>query len=355
MDRNLNTFEKESADLDDLIGDELEKSNRNMNEVNLMLEQSQVELSKLSQRNASITGHLQKIQAELDNTSKADIRMAYNAALDAQQRLLVMRSQLEKLQGEQKQLTHYIEFLKNVQRILLEPKKSKAGLGNRTSSAVLEMVIDAQESERQKLSRQMHDGPAQALSNFIIQTEITNKLFDLDQNKAKEELLNLKNTATSTFQKIRNYIIDLRPMMLDDLGLFPTVRRFAEAFKEQHNTEVTVAIFGQEQRLESYLEVMLFRAIQELVQNAYEHNQENLSKLKIEIQITVDDAHIRVNVSDNGRGFNPDTLSHPSGLGLKLIRERVEMLGGIFEIDSSLGHGCNIILQVPIIEAEMIS
>jgi two-component system sensor histidine kinase DegS len=217
------------------------------------------------------------------------------------------------------------------------------------------MIIDAQESERQRLSRQMHDGPAQALSNFIVQAEITNKLFDLDQSKAKEELLNLKNTATSTFQKIRNYIIDLRPMMLDDLGLFPTVRRYAEAFKDQYHTDVSVGIYGQEQRFESYLEVMLFRAIQELLRNAYEHNQENTGKLKIEIQITVDEANIRVNVSDNGNGFNPDTLSQTSGLGLKLIRERVEMLGGLFEIDSSLGQGCNVIIQVPGIEADTIS
>lgn len=355
MDRNFGANEKEPADLLDLVNDELEQSKRNLNEVSLMLEQSQVELSKLTQRNASITGHLQKIQSEFESTSKADIRMAYNAALDAQQRLLVMRSQLEKLQSEQTHLTHYMRMLNRIKDVLSDSGKAIVGLGNKASSAVLEMVIDAQESERQRLSRQMHDGPAQALSNFIVQAEITNKLFDLDQTKAKEELLNLKNTATGTFQKIRNFIIDLRPMMLDDLGLFPTVRRYAEAFKEQTNTEVSVTIYGQEHRLEPYLEVMLFRAIQELLRNAHQHNQENSGKLKTEVQITMDEANIRVSVNDNGIGFDPGILNQTSGLGLKLIRERVDMLGGLFEVDSSIGQGCNVIIRVPSIEAGSLS
>ena len=101
-------------------------------------------------------------------------------------------------------------------------------------------MINAQEAERQRLSRQMHDGPAQALSNFIVQTEIANRLLDIDAKRAKEELDNLKNSAMNTFKEVRTFIFELRPMMLDDLGLFPTVRRYVDNFKEQTGAEVNL-------------------------------------------------------------------------------------------------------------------
>ncbi len=343
-------MENKPSDVLDLINNELEQSKRALNEVNLMLEQSQVELSKLTQRNTAITGHLQKIQTDFENSPKTEIRMAYNAALDAQQRLLVMRSQLEKLQSEQTQLNHLIQILGSVKNTFSSTDKSISGLGNQATAAILEMVIDAQESERQRLSRQMHDGPAQTLSNFILQAEITNKYFDIDQNKAKEELSNLKNAAMSAFTQVRNFIFDLRPMMLDDLGLLPTVKRYTESFKEQTGVDVNLAVYGQERRLEPYLEVMVFRALQELLRNAVLHNQETPGKLQVEVQMTIDDKNIRVNVNDNGKGFIPGEITQTHGLGLKLIRERVEMLGGTFEIDSSPGQGCNVSLQVPCLE-----
>jgi two-component system sensor histidine kinase DegS len=196
----------------------------------------------------------------------------------------------------------------------------------------------------------MHDGPAQALSNLIVQAEITEKYFDFDPAKAKEELSTLKESAASTFQTIRNFIYELRPMMLDDLGLFPTVRRYVEAFKQQTRTQVNFSIYGQECRMEPYLEAMLFRALQELLRNAYQHNKDTLNQLRIDVQFTIDKKNIRLSVNDTGKGFNPDPLHENSGLGLKLIRERLEMLGGILEIDSSLNQGCNVIVQAPYID-----
>ena len=107
------------------------------------------------------------------------------------------------------------------------------------------MLVNVQEAERQRLSRQMHDGPAQALSNFILQTEIAMRLLDVDPVQARSELGNLKVAAMSTFQKVRNFIFELRPMMLDDLGLAPTIRRYADMFKEQAGVEVSVTDYWQ--------------------------------------------------------------------------------------------------------------
>ena len=103
---------------------------------------------------------------------------------------------------------------------------------------------EAQEAERQRLSRQMHDGPAQAMSNFILQTEIAMRLLDADPKQAKDELASLKTAALGTFKKVRNFIFELRTMMLDDLGLVPTIRKYVDAFKEQTSMDVTLMVTG---------------------------------------------------------------------------------------------------------------
>jgi two-component system sensor histidine kinase DegS len=169
------------------------------------------------------------------------------------------------------------------------------------------------------------------------------RLLDVDPAQAKDELSNLKSSAMGTFQKVRNFIFELRPMMLDDLGLIPTLRKYADAFKEQTALDVSVTVTGTERRLEPYLEVMIFRAVQELLGNAARHSQAAL----IKVQVDLGSDHIRVNVEDNGKGFAPETLKDSTSLGLKLIRERAEMLGGNFEIDSAPGSGARISFTVP--------
>jgi two-component system sensor histidine kinase DegS len=336
------------------IQSELDHSRKALKEVTMMLEQSQTELAKLTQRSSAITGHLQMVQAQFDTMPRPDIKAAYNAALDAQQRLLVMRGQLEKLQGDQNHLKRYVQLLEQSQAMLNDGVLAKSGRGRNSGSQVLEMVIKAQEAERQRLSRQMHDGPAQALSNFIVQTEIATRLFDLDASRAKVELNNLKAAAMSTFQKVRAYIFELRPMMLDDLGLFPTIRRYIDAVKEQTGLDVQLYLKGSERRFEPFLEVMIFRALQELVGNAARHNEEFSGKLQISVTITPDDTSVKVVVSDNGKGFDPSVIEEANGVGLKVIRERVEMVGGYLEIDSSLGQGSRITFQVPCIDLEAV-
>jgi two-component system sensor histidine kinase DegS len=335
------------------IEKEFEQTQRLLSEVTLMLEQSQNELSKLSQRNATITTHLQQVQANLENMPRADIRIAYTAALDSQQRLYVMRGQLEKLTNDRESLRHYESFLEKVRNFLAQDLPGKGG--SRRSGvgpANLEMVINAQEVERQRLSRQMHDGPAQALSNFIVQSEIATRLLEIDPKRAKEELDNLKNSAMSTFKAVRTFIFELRPMMLDDLGLVPTVRRYVDTFKEQTGAEVNLTVKGSERRLEPYLEVMIFRALQELLGNAHRYNEDGPVKPQINIQISMDDNLTRVQVADNGRGFDPVGSETRQGLGLKLIRERVELLGGYMEVESSVGKGTRVAFQVPTLDAK---
>ncbi len=332
------------------IEEELNASRKSLKEINLMLDQSQMELNKLVQRNSTISGQLQQYINQAGTTISEDVKQAYTNAMDAQQRMIVMRGQLERIQTEQTDLKKYVELLDKFSLYIKENQPSNTITGGGKAAASLEMLINAQESERQRLSKQMHDGPAQALSNFIVQAEIAARLLELDPIKAKEELSNLKTSAMSTFQKVRSFIAELRPMMLDDLGLVPTLRRYVESFKEQYNVEVGLTVNGGDKRLEPFLEVMIFRAGQELIDNAVTHNLENPGKITINISLNIDNELVKMTVDDNGIGFDPNEIQKKGGLGLKLIRERVEMLNGTMDIDTSPGKGCAVTMQLPFVQ-----
>ena len=321
---------------------ELADTQRALREVTLMIEQSQSELSKLTQRNAAITAHLQQAQSQIAQTSPQETKMAYDSALDAQQRLFVMHGQLEKLQSDKMHLEKYKKLLERGVASV-DPVSGETPSVGKDPLSSIEMIVNAQEAERQRLSRQMHDGPAQAMSNFILQTEIAMRLLDVDPAQAKEELGSLKNAAMTTFQKVRNFIFELRPMMLDDLGLIPTIRKYMDAFKEQTGMEVNLTVTGTERRLEPYLEIMTFRAIQELLGNAVRHSQ----AATIKMHIDMGNEYVRVSVDDNGKGFDPAVILSGNSLGIKLIFERSEMLGGSFEMDCSVGKGARIVFSVP--------
>jgi two-component system sensor histidine kinase DegS len=264
--------------------------------------------------------------------------------MDAQQRLLVMRGQLEKLQSDQSGWLRYVELMKKIEPFLQEERLAKGKRGDTTS---LENLINAQEAERQRLSRQMHDGPAQALSNFIVQVEIAARLLDLDPARAKEELAALKTAAMSTFQKVRTFISELRPMMLDDLGVIPTSKRYIDTFREQTGLDVKVDVKGTEKRFENYLEVFVFRGLQELLGTVYRTNQDNPSKVQINVLMIMEDNMVKITVNDNGKGYDPQAMLEGEGLGLKLLKDRVDMLGGTFDIDSAVGKGSRVTMQIP--------
>jgi two-component system sensor histidine kinase DegS len=132
-------------------------------------------------------------------------------------------------------------------------------------------------------------------------------------------------------------------MMLDDLGLVPTLKRFIEAIKEQTETSIRFTVNGVERRLESYIEVIIFRAIQEILDYCIRHEQAN----QISVQMNIADAHIKVTIDENGKGIDTETVFQNSGIGLMVIKDRIEMMGGYLEIDSRTGKGSQVIFQVP--------
>ncbi len=327
---------------------ELEQVRRERQEIGMLVEQSQGEVEKLAQRNASIAATLRQIQSNFDTVPREDIRSTYEAAADTQQRLFTMRGQLEKLQSDQTNLQRYIEFITSTLNLLEGRSPDEMADADSGKGSVIEQIIEAQEEERRKISRQIHDGPAQALSNFILQAEIAMRLFDTDQDKAREELNSLKAAAISTFSHVRDYIFDLRPMMLDDLGLVPTVRRYAEAYKEKTGLELNVVVTGTERRLEAHREVLMFRSVQTLLQNVRDHAQAT----QVKVLLDLDEAQVKASVEDNGRGFDVEAVFNQKGAlhGLRTIKDRLEQVGGQFEIQSKPGEGTRAAFWVPTVE-----
>ncbi len=337
----------------DQLMSEFEAAKSTLAELTAKIDQSQGELNRLAQKKANVTAQLQQVQLDPTKASIESLKQAYNSAMDAQQRLLVVRGQLDKLVEQKNSIMNYQNLLERVINFS-NSRPALLGDGGKREDGVstLVMLINAQEAERQRLSRQMHDGPAQALSNFIVQAEIATRMYEVDPLKAKTELDKLKLSAMNTFQKIRSYIADLRPMMLDDLGLILTLNKYIAGIKEQTGVEINASLPSSDHRLEPHIEVFLFRAIQELVSNALKSNIDTASKLKIDIAFSIENDTAKVTIKDNGKGFNPAILVDTTGLGLKVLQERVNLLSGSLKIDSSENQGSEITLTIPLIEKQ---
>ncbi len=329
---------------------EYEQAQIELKEVDVLIQQSTGEVEKLARRHAQATSSLRHIQANLDTMPREDIRDAYGATQDAQQRLFTMRGQLEKLQSDQRNKERYLALLRRLLEAGDGPVGQEIGAdgrGIKSDQPIIVRVVEAQEAERRRLSRAMHDGPAQSMTNFILQTEICQRLFQSNPVRAEEELVGLKSAATDTFQRIRDFIFELRPMMLDDLGLVPTLRRYAEMFRDKNNIPIEVTIVGKDRRLDSYVEVTVFRMVQELLNNIRDHAQSTQARITVEIE----DDGVRAVIDDNGTGFNVDealAVARQRGtVGLSTMFERVEMLEGTLEIDSKPGKGTHVVVSIP--------
>lgn len=205
-------------------------------------------------------------------------------------------------------------------------------------------IIKAQEEERRRVSREIHDGPAQAMANVVFRAEVCERLIDTDIERAKSELKDLREQVRAALQETRKIIFDLRPMTIDDLGLVPTLRRLLDNLRERTGITAEIRVMGQERRLESYLEVGVFRIIQEALNNIEKHAQAQVVLVKLDFN----QRFISAIVADNGQGFDPDVMVGNEHFGLMGIKERMHILGGEIQIKSAKGQGTKIYLKVPL-------
>jgi two-component system sensor histidine kinase DegS len=207
-------------------------------------------------------------------------------------------------------------------------------------------VIKAQEDERKRVAREIHDGPAQSMANIVMRAEFCITLLEKNPVQVREELLSLVDLVRHSLQDVRKIIFDLRPMVLDDLGLLPALKRYAELYQKDYGLYVQIVILGKERRLDNSLEVALFRVVQESLTNIRKHARASEVIIKVEFLAE----KINIAVRDNGCGFDLNSVlteKRENGFGLLGMRERMQLLNGKLKIYTAPLRGTEIILSLP--------
>lgn len=335
--------------------EELERTRREIQEVEVLVRQGTVEVEKLAQRELAVSNRVRDLEVNLDRYSKDEIRNFYTAAQEVQMRLQIMRGQLEQVQGRrevlrarQGQLFAMVDLLEQVAAGDGGGRAAAAGGDKLDTETLIAGIIQSQESERLRISLQMHDGPAQAMSNLVLRAEICQRLIDRDLEQARAELNSLKTAINGTLQDTRKFIFDLRPMTLDDLGLVPTLRRYSTQFGEKSGLEVNLMVQNMEQRLPGHYEVTIFRFVQEALNNVSKHANAN----QVRVLLDGSGGALQIIIEDDGGGFHVgDTLAAASArrnMGLTSMRQQVEVLmRGEFGIESAIGRGTRVAANIP--------
>jgi two-component system sensor histidine kinase DegS len=335
---------------------DLDKARRELAEIETLLRQTNTEVEKLAQRELTVSNRLRDLEVNVDKYSKADIKNFYTSAQEVQMRLQMMRSQLEQLQFRQQSMkarqSQLFEIVTALEPLLGIGVAAGGGGGGRAlddGEDVIANIIQAQEKERLRISLQLHDGPAQSMSNLVLRAEICQRLLDRDLDQARAELSGLKTAINTTLQDTRRFIFDLRPMILDDLGLVPTLRRYVQQFSEKNNLEVNLMVQSIDNRLPTHYEVAIFRFIQEALNNVSKHANATQARVLLEAS----SGSIHVSVEDDGSGFHiSEVLADQSSrrnMGIATLRQQAEtLLRGEFGIESAVGRGTRVAAVVPL-------
>ena len=211
-------------------------------------------------------------------------------------------------------------------------------------------VIRAQEDERRRLAREIHDGPTQLLNSVVLRIDVCQRFFDSDLQRLRDELQQLKELVRLSLQDVRKIIFDLRPMALDDLGVVPALRTFLKDYQARTGIETDFSVFGNDRRYDPAFEIAIFRLVQEGLTNVFKHAGASRVWVKVE---TAGGKEIKVQVKDDGSGFDPAEV-RPGAAGTKFglvaMRERTELLGGTMEIQSAPGQGTKLNFLFPLPE-----
>ena len=205
-------------------------------------------------------------------------------------------------------------------------------------------IIEAQEEERRRISREIHDGPAQMLANILLRADLVDRTFrERGGEQALVEMKSMRSMVRTSLEEVRRIIYNLRPMPLDDLGLVPTIRKYLVNVEEYNNMTISLSEQGGLDRLASKYEVALFRLIQESIQNVIKH----ASAESIQVNIRIEKNQVSVSIRDDGIGFDIEKKKENS-FGLIGMRERVEMLDGEITINSKFGNGTTVYVNIPL-------
>ena len=215
-------------------------------------------------------------------------------------------------------------------------------------------VLKAQEGERLRIARELHDDTAQALTGLSRRLDMLVDTLPSGEDRfpqgARERLEELRDQSDKILQGVRRFSRDLRPPVLDDLGLLPALKWLAMALEEQ-GIGANISVLGEQHRLPDETELALFRIVQEALNNVRKHSCASAVELTVDFR----DRGIRITIADNGQGFHlpgsTSDLAECGKLGIIGMQERTRLLGGTLSVHSEPGAGTSVVVTVPGLES----
>ena len=267
--------------------------------------------------------------------------------LKEQQKLII--KELEQIKEKENSERERIEQIKEV--IACEMNRGKTGSENKNQldSEFRLKLLETQENERQRISRELHDSTVQNLTSLVHKSELCSKLVDTDPIRCRLELVNLNRSLREVINSTREMIYDLRPMSFDDIGLDVTIQDWLQKLEHNFSVNISFTIEGNMFVVSPVVEITILRVIQEGCNNAIRHGKADLIHVKLIYNLDT----ITIQIQDNGCGFELEELPRTSredhsGFGLSMMKERVYLLSGTIDIVSHRGEGTIIIAKIPV-------
>lgn len=208
-------------------------------------------------------------------------------------------------------------------------------------------ILQTQESERQRIARDLHDTTVQSLTSLVHKSELCKKLVDIDPLRCKLELSSMSKILRDVIEDTRKMIYNLRPMSFDDIGFDITVERFLDKMRAYSNVKYDFKVDGEPFDINPVVGITLLRVIEEACSNSISHG--NASHICVTLKYVQD--QLELIIEDDGCGFDMETIPETtrndnSGFGLSMMKERIYLMSGELKIISSVGNGCKIIVRV---------
>jgi two-component system sensor histidine kinase DegS len=296
-------------------------------------------------------GHRERVSVTADD-AEAAAEAAEAGAEDLRSRAL--RREVTVLGGEvgrqRTELGRIDVALKSLENAWLFLERGDASLVNETSSSsgvadVQMRIVEAQEAERSRLAQEVHDGPAQALSNAIFQVEYIERVVDDDTRLARTELRFLRELLRRELGDVRAFISQLRPPLLVELGLDGAIREAADRMSDLMGIPIAVDLAASAEQLRDAVQTVVLRVLQEALQNVRKHAEAS----HVAVRTSIEGHDWVIEIRDDGRGFDVGVvaLRGRRNFGLQFMRERAELIGARFEVRSRPDGGTVVRLAVP--------
>jgi signal transduction histidine kinase len=208
-------------------------------------------------------------------------------------------------------------------------------LSERVARDTLRRIVAAQELERQRLARELHDETGQALTSILLGLKQL-------EGAESQSLAQVRELVVATLQDVRRLAVELRPKVLDDFGLVPALERLTDGFAEHTGIAVDLETGAVTDRLRPEVETAIYRIVQESLTNVLKHADAR----RVSVVLTRTDGRIKAVIEDDGKGFDP-TAADGAGVGLVGMRERIELLDGTLAVESSETSGTTVAAEVP--------